>query len=170
MFVAMKEALKVLEANDGDDLTGDFMIQLYLGQSIANAEGARGRTPNYSRQKPTPWRGGASKSRNFADLITHRATSASKPSQRSVCLVQPPKTSSADQATTAAMPKSTFRWRARYSLRATSIPLRAAAELSRCRAAAERLVRTVWAQQRIRLLAEALLRCGTLSGEEIHRI
>jgi hypothetical protein len=46
-------------------------------------------------------------------------------------------------------------------------PLHAAAELARCRAAAERLVRTAWAQQRIRLLADALLRCGTLSGEEI---
>jgi hypothetical protein len=49
-------------------------------------------------------------------------------------------------------------------------PLHAAAELSRCRAAAERLVRSAWAQQRIRLLADALLRCGTLSVEEIHRI
>jgi hypothetical protein len=49
-------------------------------------------------------------------------------------------------------------------------PLQAAAELSRCRAAAERLVRSAWAQQRIRLLAEALLRCGTLSCEDIHRI
>ena len=49
-------------------------------------------------------------------------------------------------------------------------PLRAAQELARCRAAAERLVRSAWAQGRIRVLAEALLRCGTLSGEEIHRI
>jgi hypothetical protein len=49
-------------------------------------------------------------------------------------------------------------------------PLQAAIELARCRAAAERLVRSAWAQQRIRLLADALLHCGTLSGEEIHRI
>ena len=54
--------------------------------------------------------------------------------------------------------------------RAIANPLQAAAELPRCRAAAERLVRSAWAQQRIRLLADALLRCGTLSGEEIHRI
>ena len=54
--------------------------------------------------------------------------------------------------------------------RAIADPLQAAAELSRCRAAAERLVRSAWAQQRIRVLADALLRCGTLSGEEIHRI
>ena len=38
---------------------------------------------------------------------------------------------------------------------------------TRCRAAAERLVRSAWAQQRIRALADALLRSGTLSGEEI---
>jgi hypothetical protein len=56
-----------------------------------------------------------------------------------------------------------------YLARSISNPLRAAAELSRCRTAAERLVRSAWAQQRIRLLADALLRCGTLSGEEIHR-
>ena len=49
-------------------------------------------------------------------------------------------------------------------------PLQAAAELSRCRDAAARLVRSTWAQQRIRLLADALLRCGTLSGEEIHQV
>jgi hypothetical protein len=54
--------------------------------------------------------------------------------------------------------------------RSISNPLQAAAELSRCRAAAERLIRSAWAQQRIRLLADGLLRCGTLSGEEIHRI
>jgi hypothetical protein len=49
-------------------------------------------------------------------------------------------------------------------------PLRAAAELARYRDAAARLVKSQWAQQRIAKLAEALLRCGTLSGEEIHRI
>jgi hypothetical protein len=53
--------------------------------------------------------------------------------------------------------------------RSIANPLQAAAELSRCRAAAERLVRSAWAQARIRLLADALLRCGTLSGEEIQR-
>jgi hypothetical protein len=47
-------------------------------------------------------------------------------------------------------------------------PLQVTIELARCRDAAARLVRSAWAQQRIRLLADALLRCGTLSGEEIH--
>ena len=54
--------------------------------------------------------------------------------------------------------------------RSISNPLQAAIELARCRVAAERLVRSAWAQQRIRLLADALLRRGTLSGEEIHQI
>jgi hypothetical protein len=57
-----------------------------------------------------------------------------------------------------------------YLARSISNPLRAAAELARCRAAAERLVRSTWAQHRIRSLADQLLRCGTLTGEEIHRI
>jgi hypothetical protein len=49
-------------------------------------------------------------------------------------------------------------------------PLQVGVELARHRDAAARLVRSAWAQQRIRLLADALLRCGTLSGEEIHQI
>ena len=49
-------------------------------------------------------------------------------------------------------------------------PLQIGGQLARHREAAQRLVRTVWAQQRIRLLADALLRHGTLRGEEIHRI
>ena len=49
-------------------------------------------------------------------------------------------------------------------------PLRIGAELARYRDAAQRLVRSPWALHRIRLLADALLRHGTLSGEEIHRI
>jgi hypothetical protein len=57
-----------------------------------------------------------------------------------------------------------------YLARSISNPLRAAAELARCRAAAERLVRSAWAQQRIHLLADALLRQGTLRGEEIHLV
>ena len=57
-----------------------------------------------------------------------------------------------------------------YITRRVSSPLQVSLELARCRAAAERLVRSAWAQQHIRLLADALLRCGTLSGEEIHRI
>jgi hypothetical protein len=40
-------------------------------------------------------------------------------------------------------------------------------QLNRFRDAAERLVRSEWAQQRIRLIADALLQKGTLSGEEI---
>jgi hypothetical protein len=46
-------------------------------------------------------------------------------------------------------------------------PLRIATEIARLRDAAERLVRTAWAEQRIRLVAEALLERGTLTGEEI---
>ncbi len=46
-------------------------------------------------------------------------------------------------------------------------PLRAAAEIARYRDAAQRLVRSPWAQDRIRLIADALLRQGTLNGEEI---
>ena len=57
-----------------------------------------------------------------------------------------------------------------YLSRAIPNPLQAAIELARCRVAAERLVRSAWAQQRIAKLAEALLRHGTLRGEEIHRI
>jgi hypothetical protein len=47
-------------------------------------------------------------------------------------------------------------------------PLRAAIELARCRVAAERLVRSEFAQQRIARVSRALLARGTLSGEEIH--
>jgi hypothetical protein len=49
-------------------------------------------------------------------------------------------------------------------------PLRVGIELARCRVAAERLVRSEFAQDRIRVLAAALLRHGTLRGEEIHGI
>jgi hypothetical protein len=49
-----------------------------------------------------------------------------------------------------------------YLARSIPNPLRAAAELARCRDAAQRLVRSQWAQRRIRVLADALLRCGTL--------
>jgi len=54
-----------------------------------------------------------------------------------------------------------------YLARSVPNPLRAAAELARCRDAAQRLVRSQWAQRRIRVLADALLRCGTLNGDEI---
>jgi hypothetical protein len=57
-----------------------------------------------------------------------------------------------------------------YLARHVPNPLQAAAELVRFRDAAQRLVRSPWAQARIRLLADALLRCGALSGEEIHQI
>jgi hypothetical protein len=46
-------------------------------------------------------------------------------------------------------------------------PLQLAAEIARLRDAAQRLVRTAWAEQRIGLIADALLQQGTLSGEEI---
>jgi hypothetical protein len=45
--------------------------------------------------------------------------------------------------------------------------LQIGAEIARQRAAAQRLVQTAWAQQRIRIVAEALLQCGTLTGEAI---
>jgi hypothetical protein len=57
-----------------------------------------------------------------------------------------------------------------YLARSIANPLQAAAELVRYRDAAQRLVRSPWAQAHIRLLADALLRCGALSGEEIHQI
>ncbi len=46
-------------------------------------------------------------------------------------------------------------------------PLRAAAELVRYRDAAQRLVRSPWAQARIGQIANGLLQRGTLSTEEI---
>jgi hypothetical protein len=54
--------------------------------------------------------------------------------------------------------------------RSVANPLRAVAELLRCKSAAERLVRSEFARDRIGVLADALLRHGTLSGEQIHRI
>jgi hypothetical protein len=57
-----------------------------------------------------------------------------------------------------------------YLARSVPNPLRAAGELARCRDAAQRLVRSQWAQQRIAKLAEALLRYGTLRGEEIFEL
>jgi hypothetical protein len=46
-------------------------------------------------------------------------------------------------------------------------PLQVGGELVRCRDAARRLVRSAWAQQRIVAIADALLRNGSLSGDEI---
>ena len=54
-----------------------------------------------------------------------------------------------------------------YVSRAISNSLQAAAELARCRDAAQRLVRSAWATRHIRLLAGALMQRGTLTGEEI---
>jgi hypothetical protein len=56
---------------------------------------------------------------------------------------------------------------ARYYLARQFGPLHVEAEIVRLRDAAERLVRTAWAEQRIRLVADALLQHGTLTGEEI---
>jgi hypothetical protein len=49
-------------------------------------------------------------------------------------------------------------------------PLQVGVELMRCRDAAQRLVRSPWAQHRIVAIADALLQRGTLSSEEIHQI
>ena len=46
-------------------------------------------------------------------------------------------------------------------------PLTVGAEIVRLRDAADRLVRTLWVQDRIRWIAAALLRHGTLTGDEI---
>jgi hypothetical protein len=46
-------------------------------------------------------------------------------------------------------------------------PLQIGGELSRCRDAAQRLIRSPWGRQRITVLADALLRHGTLSAEEV---
>jgi hypothetical protein len=58
----------------------------------------------------------------------------------------------------------------KYLARRVANPLQAVAELVRNRNAAQRLVRSAWAQQRIRLLADALLRNGALTGEQILEI
>jgi hypothetical protein len=54
-----------------------------------------------------------------------------------------------------------------YLARCVSNPLHAAAELARYRDAAQRLVRPAWARQRIAVLADALLRHGSLSSDEV---
>ena len=46
-------------------------------------------------------------------------------------------------------------------------PLQVEAEIACFRDAADRLVSDPWAQDRIRLIAAALLRQGTLTGDEI---
>jgi hypothetical protein len=56
---------------------------------------------------------------------------------------------------------------ARHYLARRFDPLQIGAEIARLRDAAHRLVRTPWAQQRIPLIAEALLRHGTIAGDEI---
>jgi hypothetical protein len=57
-----------------------------------------------------------------------------------------------------------------YLARRVVNPLQAAAELARHRVAAQRLVRSTWAQHRIVGLADALLRNGALTGEQILEI
>jgi hypothetical protein len=56
---------------------------------------------------------------------------------------------------------------ARHYLARQFDPLKVGVEIARLRDAAHRLVRTPWAQQRIRLLAEALLQHRSLTGDEI---
>jgi hypothetical protein len=55
----------------------------------------------------------------------------------------------------------------RYLAEAGVDPLLIGVEIGRCRDAANGLVRTDWARDRIQLIAAALLERGTLSGEEI---
>jgi hypothetical protein len=43
-------------------------------------------------------------------------------------------------------------------------------EFERLRDSARALVRTSWARSRISLLAEALQRCGTLTGEQVNDV
>jgi hypothetical protein len=50
------------------------------------------------------------------------------------------------------------------------IPLQVGTEFTRCRDAAQRLVCSPWAQRRIVAIADALLRHGTLTGEQISAI
>lgn len=56
---------------------------------------------------------------------------------------------------------------ARQHLASRFDALKVEAELVRCRDAADRLVRDAWAQDRIRAIAAALLRHGTLDGQAI---
>ncbi len=58
----------------------------------------------------------------------------------------------------------------RYLARRIDNSLHAAAELARYRDAARRLVRSLWGKRRICLLADALLRGGSLSGDDIARL
>jgi hypothetical protein len=54
-----------------------------------------------------------------------------------------------------------------YLSRDIANPLQVGAELVRYRDAAQRLVRSPWARRRIGVIADALLRNGTLTGEQI---
>jgi hypothetical protein len=58
----------------------------------------------------------------------------------------------------------------RYLAEDGADPVLIGIEIGRLRDAADRLVRTPWAQARIRLISNALLTCGSLSGEEIARL
>jgi hypothetical protein len=57
-----------------------------------------------------------------------------------------------------------------YLARCVANPLQAAAELVRYRDAAQRLVRSPWAQRRIVAIADALLRHGSLNAEQIFEL
>ena len=61
----------------------------------------------------------------------------------------------------------TCAWRARTCRALSRDPLQVIAELLRCRDAAARLLRSQWGATRIAKSAEALLRQGTLRGEQI---
>jgi hypothetical protein len=59
---------------------------------------------------------------------------------------------------------------ARHYLSRQFAPLRLGIEIARLRDAAERLVRTPWAQHRIESIDDALLEHGTLSGADLDAI
>ena len=166
MFVAMKEALKVLEANDGDDLS-DFIFN-FIWVSPLPMRGRTRKSAELLKAEADALAWGREQIEEFRGPY-HAPRDLSLETITTLCLSGPAAEDLFCGPSNDGGAEIDFQM-ARQILARHFDPLRAAAELSRCRTAAERLVRSAWAQQRIRLLADALLRCGTLSGEEIHQI